>query len=175
MEILGVGPLELFFILIIALIVLGPNDMVKAGRTLGRFLRRLVTSPTWQIVQETSRNLRHLPNKLIREAGIEEDIEQVKQISREMSLDKEAAMLRSLRNPLSVMDEEIKQETQLAAQDFSAWTTPAPAQPAPDSLQVQPVEAVEPTPPANVTGPAEVYSPAPDDDPTQPPIPPRLF
>ena len=34
MEILGIGPLELFFILIIALIVLGPNDMVKAGRIL---------------------------------------------------------------------------------------------------------------------------------------------
>ena len=38
MEILGIGPLELIFILLIALIVLGPGDMVKTGRTIGRFL-----------------------------------------------------------------------------------------------------------------------------------------
>ncbi len=72
MEILGIGPLELFFILIIALIVLGPNDMVKAGRTLGRLMRGIVTSPTWQMIQRTSREFRYLPNKLMREAGIEE-------------------------------------------------------------------------------------------------------
>jgi Sec-independent protein translocase protein TatA len=36
MDFLGVGPLELLFILLIALIVLGPNDMVKTGRTLGK-------------------------------------------------------------------------------------------------------------------------------------------
>jgi len=168
MEILGVGPLELFFILIIALIVLGPNDMVKAGRTLGRFLRRLVTSPTWQIVQETSRNLRYLPNKLMREAGMEEEMEDVKKISREVSLDKEAAMLRSLRSPLSTIDDEIKQETQLAVQDFSAWTTPAPATPAEGRPQVEPAG-----PAVGPSGPVELYSPAPEPDPTQSPIDPR--
>jgi uncharacterized protein YjiS (DUF1127 family) len=73
MEILGIGPLELFFILIIALIVLGPKDMVKAGRTIGRFLRSLVTSPTWRAVSRTSTELRNLPNKLIRDAGLEEE------------------------------------------------------------------------------------------------------
>ncbi|HWQ84882.1 MAG TPA: twin-arginine translocase TatA/TatE family subunit, partial [Anaerolineales bacterium] len=72
MDILGIGPLELVFVLLIALIVLGPNDMVKAGRTLGRFLRKLVTSPGWQMVQQTSKDLRYLPNKLMREAGLEE-------------------------------------------------------------------------------------------------------
>ncbi len=55
-------------ILVIALIVLGPNDMVKAGRTIGRFMRKVATSPTWQEV----RKIRYLPNKLMREAGLEE-------------------------------------------------------------------------------------------------------
>jgi Sec-independent protein translocase protein TatA len=68
MDILGIGPLELIFILIIALIVLGPKDMVKAGRTLGKFLRQVVTSPTWRAVTRTSSELRTLPNKLIRDA-----------------------------------------------------------------------------------------------------------
>ncbi len=72
MEFLGIGPLELFFIVLIALIVLGPKDMVKAGRTIGRFLRTLVTSPTWRTIQQTSRELRYLPNRLMREAGLED-------------------------------------------------------------------------------------------------------
>lgn len=72
MDFLGVGPLELFFIILIALIMLGPKDMVKAGRTLGRWMRQVVTSPTWRAMQETSRNLRHLPTKLMREAGLDE-------------------------------------------------------------------------------------------------------
>ena len=53
MEFLGIGPLELFFIVVIALIVLGPKDMVKAGRTLGRFLRSLVTSPSYRTIQQS--------------------------------------------------------------------------------------------------------------------------
>jgi len=79
MDILGIGPLELLFILIIALIVLGPNDMVKAGRTAGRLLRRVVTSPTWRMVQQTSRDLRNLPNTLIRDAGLEDDVKNIKE------------------------------------------------------------------------------------------------
>lgn len=84
MEFLGVGPLELFFILIIALIFLGPRDMVKAGRTLGKFMRRIVMSPTWRMVQQTSRELRTLPNRMIREAGMEEDIKDLDQIRKDM-------------------------------------------------------------------------------------------
>lgn len=72
MDILGIGPLEIVFILIIALIVLGPRDMAKAGRTVGRALRKIVTSQSWQAVQQTSREIRNLPNKLIREAGLED-------------------------------------------------------------------------------------------------------
>lgn len=72
MDILGIGPLELLLVLIVALVVLGPNDMIKAGRTLGKWLRRLVLSPEWRTVQQTSNDLRNLPNKLIREAGLDE-------------------------------------------------------------------------------------------------------
>lgn len=78
MDILGIGPLELIFILIIALIVLGPKDMVKAGRTLGKLMRQVVTSSTWRAVTRTSSELRTLPNKLIRDAGLEEDFKEIK-------------------------------------------------------------------------------------------------
>jgi len=102
MDILGIGPLELLFILIIALIVLGPSDMVKAGRTLGRTLRKVVTHPTWQVVQQTSRDLRHLPNRLMREAGLE-DLQEIL--------------------PTKEL-EQIGQDLKQTTDDIAEWTTP---------------------------------------------------
>ena len=106
MDILGVGPLELIFILIIALIVLGPSDMVKAGRTIGKFLRQVVTSPTWRAVTRTSSELRTLPNKLIRDAGLEEDLKDIQNATKE-------AIPSDLNSDLSQWQE-----------DVSSWTTP---------------------------------------------------
>src|SRR3990172_10534240 len=71
MEILGVGFQELIFVIIIALILLGPKDMQKAGKTIGRWLRSVVTSDGWKAFQQTSRELRNLPNRLMREANEE--------------------------------------------------------------------------------------------------------
>ena len=104
MEILGIGPLELFFILVIALIILGPGDMVKAGRTLGRFLRKVVTSSEWRTVQKASRELKYLPNRLMREASIED-------------LSKELADINKIGG-------EIGKEVKKAEKDLSSWTTP---------------------------------------------------
>lgn len=82
MEILGIGMPELIFVIIIALIVLGPRDMQKAGRTIGKFLRNLITSDGWKIFQQTSRELRTLPNKLMREAN-----DEVQKINKDIAKD----------------------------------------------------------------------------------------
>jgi Sec-independent protein translocase protein TatA len=108
MEIFGIGPLELIFIFLIALIVLGPTDMVKAGKTIGRFLRKLVTSPTWQSFQRASRDLRYLPNRLMREAGMEEDIKAIEEIARQT---------RQVGSDITLDPGE-------GGQDLSSWTTP---------------------------------------------------
>ena len=71
MEILGIGAPELIFIVIIALIVLGPKDMQKTGRTIGRWLNQLVRSDGWKAFQQTSREIRNLPTNLMREANVE--------------------------------------------------------------------------------------------------------
>lgn len=104
MEILGIGPLELFFILLIALIVLGPGDMVKAGRTLGRFLRKIVTSPEWQTVQKASRELRYLPNRLMREANLED-------LSKDLS-------------DINKIGGQINADVKKMEIDLASWTTP---------------------------------------------------
>ena len=74
MEILGIGMPELVFIILIALIVLGPKDMQKAGKTIGSFLRKVVMSPEWSAIKDTSRKISTLPNQWIREAN--EDLQQ---------------------------------------------------------------------------------------------------
>jgi sec-independent protein translocase protein TatB len=71
MEIFGVGTSEFIFIILIAIIILGPKDMQKAGRTIGRFLNQLVKSDSWKIFQQTSNELRNLPQNLMREANME--------------------------------------------------------------------------------------------------------
>lgn len=122
MEILGVGPFELIFILIIALIVLGPKDMVKAGKTVGRFLRKLVMSPTWKAVQQTSRDLRTLPNRLMREAGLEEELKDIRQVQQQ--LNKQMEEIQKLRSPIAALTADLNKETQEIRQDLGAWTTP---------------------------------------------------
>ncbi len=73
MDFLGIGPLELIFVLLIALIIFGPKDIARAGRTVGRFLRTVVKSEGWKAFQEASKGMRNLPNTLMREAGLEEE------------------------------------------------------------------------------------------------------
>ena len=73
MEFLGVGWQELIFIFLIALIVLVPKDMQKAGKTIVRLLNQLIRSDGWKALQQTSRELRKLPTTLMREANLDLD------------------------------------------------------------------------------------------------------
>jgi sec-independent protein translocase protein TatB len=72
MEILGIGPLELILILVLALIIFGPKDIEKAGKTIGKSLNKLVRSDTWKTINQTSQELKNLPTRLMRESGMEE-------------------------------------------------------------------------------------------------------
>ena len=77
MEILGIGPMELFFIVILAIIILGPRDMAKAGRTVGKFLRDVVKSDYYKAFMTSSREIKNLPNRLMREANLEDEIREL--------------------------------------------------------------------------------------------------
>lgn len=72
MQFLGISPTELIFIIIILFIVLGPQDLVKVGSTLGRSIRKLRESGAWKTLTDATRQLRELPQTLARQAGVEE-------------------------------------------------------------------------------------------------------
>ena len=98
MDILGIGPTELIFVILIALILLGPKEMQKAGRTIGRWLRDFVSSDNWRAFRETSREIRNLPNRLMREANLED---------------------------MKNITDEIKDSVDLKKERFGTWGNPA--------------------------------------------------
>lgn len=75
MEFLGVGPTELFFIVLIAIIFLGPKDMAKTGGAIGAWLNKFIHSDTWKALRKTSDDLRNLPTKLMREDNLKKYLE----------------------------------------------------------------------------------------------------
>ncbi len=137
MEILGIGPTELIFIILLALIILGPKDMQKAGRTIGRWLRNLVTSEGWRAFLNTSREIRNLPNRLMREANLE-DLEKVNKEIGKIGTDVKETVDKNLRQPR-----------------FGAWGSALPT-----VSQPEPAETLLSGPPAPPVAPLSKPEPA---------------
>lgn len=141
MDIFGIGPTELVFIILIALIILGPKEMEKTGRTIGRWLRNMTTSDGWRAFRDTSREIRNLPNRLIREANLEDLEKDVGKIGKEIN---EAADIKG----------------------FGTWSNPASAKPKPLQSKPQPDEASEDqnAPPKPTPSPDKEIDKEPEDD-----------
>lgn len=129
MEFLGIGPLELVFILLIALIIVGPRDIAKTARTLGRFLNKLYKSEGWRTFLVASRTLRGLPNRLAREAETEE-LKELKELRKDMT-----EVGQGLTKDLKAMEADIKD---VGAELGPRATPPArPAPPAPPAASTE--------------------------------------
>ncbi len=76
--IFGIGIPEILVVLALALIILGPKDMVSTARKMGRWVYRVYHSPTWRMIMSTSQEIRELPTKFVREAGLEDTVEEIK-------------------------------------------------------------------------------------------------
>jgi len=72
MNIFGIGPLEIVFVLIIGIMVLGPDGMISAGRKMGKFMRSIIKSNWWQNIRKGVSEIQYLPQRLMREAELEE-------------------------------------------------------------------------------------------------------
>jgi len=112
MDIFGIGPLELFFILLIAMIVVGPRNLGKTGKTVGSFLNRLYRSESWKLFNEASKNLRNLPNRLAREAALDE-------------LDAVRKDIEETSKTITDAGRELSQDIQGSGAGLSAWQAPS--------------------------------------------------
>jgi sec-independent protein translocase protein TatB len=72
MELLGIGPLELIVIIILALVVFSPKDIAGGGKAVGRWINRLYRSETYRSMKQVSQELQDLPSRLAREANLDE-------------------------------------------------------------------------------------------------------
>ena len=61
MEIFGIGPLELLLIVLIALIVLGPKEMLKTAQKAAGWIRKIRQSEIWS----TTKEVMDIPNQVM--------------------------------------------------------------------------------------------------------------
>jgi Sec-independent protein translocase protein TatA len=89
MEFLGVGPLELIFILLLVILIFNPKDIAGGAKTVGKNLQKVYRSDTFRVVKKASDEIRELPSRLAKEAELE-DLQQINQeLKKELSPSKE--------------------------------------------------------------------------------------
>lgn len=82
MKILNVGALEILFIILLALIVLGPKKTVKALGDLGTWLKKIKESQIWQDLLNTSREIQELPKKMMDETELKKTLAEIEGATR---------------------------------------------------------------------------------------------
>ena len=166
--IFGIGIPEILIVVVLALIVMGPQDMVATARKLGRWVYRVYHSPTWRMIMSTSQELRELPTKFVREAGLEDTVKEIKQTTADVKSQlKEAtsdvsAGLKEVTSDASAELNEARQElgaeTQapaVLAQPEAALPSPAPdPAPIPEPALDPPADVVLVDPDGNENGAA---------------------
>jgi hypothetical protein len=81
MQIFGIGPLELLLVILIMLILLGPREMLATAYKIGQLIRKVVRSPMWGTLMDTSREIRDLPKTILQETTLEKDFDEIKKIA----------------------------------------------------------------------------------------------
>ena len=72
MNFLNIGFPELFFVLIIMLIFLGPQRMASSMRSLARFISKVVRSETWRNFFGLYKEIKQYPSQIMKEVKLEE-------------------------------------------------------------------------------------------------------
>ncbi|MGD0807091.1 MAG: hypothetical protein ABSA10_06450 [Anaerolineales bacterium] len=123
MEFLGIGPLELLLIVILALIVFSPKDIAGGGKAVGRWINRLYRSDTYRSMKQVSQELQDLPNRLAREAHLEE----LKDLQKEVKSAGEALRLDApSKPPVPAIENHIEDSAAVVKPDSKPAEPPGP-------------------------------------------------
>lgn len=88
----NIGPLEFILILVIMFILLGPEGMIKTARQIGTWIRQAVRSPMWTEIMGYSREIRELPQKIVKESGLDEDLKEIQAAASEATRETQASL-----------------------------------------------------------------------------------
>ena len=77
MQIFNLGIGEVLFVILIAVIVLGPERLAVSSHRAGRYIHGAVSSPVWRDILATTHELREIPNQLMEESGLRDDLKDI--------------------------------------------------------------------------------------------------
>lgn len=122
LNILGIGPLEVLFFVVLLLLLFGPTDLVKMARRIGAFINRMTRSQNFQAIQQTSAEIRKLPERLIQEAQLD-DLQQ--------ALQPELKEIQQAAQPLQDLQRTLVSGAPAPSPSLSSTPRPAPPPAAP--------------------------------------------
>ncbi|MBN1265386.1 MAG: hypothetical protein JXA25_07830 [Anaerolineales bacterium] len=104
MNILNIGGLELTFIIVLALIIMGPNDIVRSARTAAQWVKKIKSNRYWQEILRTTSEIRDLPNKIMAESGLEEAVQSMNLLSQNLQHDLRSEVSLHPRSSITLRD-----------------------------------------------------------------------
>ncbi len=84
MEIFNIGPLELLVILVLAVLMFGPEDIVNFAHKAGHWIYDLRKSELWQELMGTTKQIQEFPQKIMKEAELEETMKEINALNKSM-------------------------------------------------------------------------------------------
>jgi len=130
MKIFNLGVPEIALIVILALIILGPDNMVKSARDIGAFIRKVTKSPYWKEVWATRRELNEIPKILSREADLDGTIKDLNRETKDLQSAVSSSMsdlIKEVEKPLKQVEKELKEvDKELKAEPVISVEIPAP-------------------------------------------------
>ena len=125
MEIFNIGIPELILILVLMLVILGPDEMIRLSKKIGEWIVTLIKSPLWKNLSSTVRDVNELPRQLAREANLEETVRQIKETNAQLN--------EELRRKNQELSNDIRRSIlpPVESQPYQATTPPPPEATAP--------------------------------------------
>jgi len=104
MDFLGIGPLELLLIFVLALILLGPKEMVSTAKKAAESIRKVTQSDFWREAVDSSREIRQLPTQIMKDTGLDEELRKInRDLSRSPDQVKWEQDMEKARNPVETI------------------------------------------------------------------------
>ena len=121
MKIFNFGIQELFVLLVLMIIVLGPERMLDAARNLGRTIYKITHSEVWASIWQTSREIRQMPKSIVEETGLQESMDEINATNTELQND-----MRDVQGDLESVKLETGQELKKSGAKVASLTKKPP-------------------------------------------------
>ena len=164
MELFNIGPVEFLLILIVMFLLLGPDGMIRTARQIGSWIRVIVRSPMWKDVMGYSQEIRELPQKIVRETGLDEDLAEIKKTTQAATDEVKQSMQDANQEVKKSLDEVGSVKVDVVVAQPSPQSQQDNHQPAPEKQPGSEIQQPVNTPAIPYVQTADKYSNSSDDE-----------